>query len=47
VLDPATPLPLAMSLLHQLRAADLRRVAAARRLAPALVAAARRRAGGA
>lgn len=45
VLDPTTPLPLAMSLLHRLRAADLRRVATATRLAPALVAAARRRTG--
>jgi len=45
VLDPATPLPLAMSLLHRLRAPELRRVAAGRRLAPALVAAARRRTG--
>ncbi len=47
VLDPATPLPLAMSLLHRLRAPDLRRVAAGRRLAPALIAAARRRRGSA
>lgn len=47
VLDPGTPLPLAMSLLHRLRAPDLRRVAAARRLAPALIAAARRRTGAA
>jgi len=45
VLDPATPLTLAMSLLHRLRPPDLRRVAAARRLSPALVAAARRRVG--
>ena len=45
VLNPSTPLPLAMSELHRLRAPDLRRVAAARRLSPALVAAARRRAG--
>lgn len=45
VLDPATPLPLAMSQLHRLRAPDLRRVAAARRLPSALVAAARRRVG--
>jgi hypothetical protein len=45
VLDPGTPLPLAMSQLHRLRAPDLRRVAAARRLPPALVAAARRRVG--
>ena len=47
VLDPTTPLPQAMSLLHRLRAADLRRVAATRRLAPALLAAARRRTGSA
>ena len=45
VLDPATPLPLAMSQLHRLRVPDLRRVAAARRLPSALVAAARRRVG--
>ena len=45
VLDPGTPLPLAMSLLHRLRGPDLRRVAATRRLAPALIAAARRRTG--
>ena len=45
VLDPATPLPLAMSLLHRLRAPELRLVAAGKRLAPALVAAARRRTG--
>ena len=45
VLDPGTPLPLAMSLLHRLRAPELRRVAAGRRLAPALVTAARRRTG--
>ncbi len=45
VLDPATPLPQAMSLLHRLRVPDLRRVAAARRLAPPLLAAARRRMG--
>jgi hypothetical protein len=43
VLDRRTPLPEAMSLLHQLRPADLRRVAAARHLADALVTAARRR----
>jgi hypothetical protein len=47
VLDPATPLPVAMSLLHRLRAPDLRRVAAAPRLPPALIAAARRRTGAA
>lgn len=47
VLDPATPLPQAMSLLHRLRAPDLRRVATATRLPPALVAAARRRTGAA
>ncbi len=45
VLDPGTPLTLAMSQLHRLRAPDLRRIAAARRLPPALVAAARRRVG--
>ncbi|MBA3547196.1 MAG: hypothetical protein H0T76_11980 [Nannocystis sp.] len=45
VLDPRTPLPLAMSQLHRLRVPDLRRVAAARRLTPALVTAARRRVG--
>lgn len=45
ILDPATPLPLAMSLLRSLRPADLRRVAQARRLPPPLVAAARRRLG--
>ncbi|MCY1012821.1 hypothetical protein OV079_46260 [Nannocystis pusilla] len=45
VLDPATPLPLAMSLLWRLRRADLRRVADARRLPRPLVAAARRRLG--
>lgn len=45
VLDPGTPLSLAMSQLHRLRVPDLRRVAAARRLPPALVAAARRRVG--
>ncbi len=45
VLDPATPLPRAMSLLHRLRVPDLRRVAAARRLAPPLLAAVRRRMG--
>jgi len=43
VFDRRTPLTLAMSLLHQLRPADLRRVAAARHLADALVTAARRR----
>ena len=43
VLDRRTPLTVAMSLLHQLRPADLRRVAAARHLADALVTAARRR----
>ncbi len=47
ILDPTTPLPLAMSLLRGLRPGDLRRVAAARRLPPPLVAAARRRLGGA
>lgn len=47
VLDPRTPLPLAMSLLVRLRPPDLRRVAQARRLPPPLVAAARRRLGGA
>ncbi len=45
VLDPRTPLPLAMSQLHRLRVPDLRRVATARRLTPALVTAARRRVG--
>lgn len=45
VLDPTTPLPLAMSLLWRLRRPDLRRVADARRLARPLVAAARRRLG--
>lgn len=45
VLDPKTPLPLAMSLLCRLRRADLRRVADARRLPAPLVAAARRRLG--
>jgi hypothetical protein len=45
VLDPRTPLPLAMSLLSRLRAPDLRRVVQARRLPPVLVAAARRRLG--
>jgi len=45
VLDPGTPLPLAMSQLHRLRVPDLHRVAAARRLPSALVAAARRRVG--
>lgn len=47
ILDPSTPLPLAMSLLRGLRPGDLRRVAAARRLPQPLVAAARRRLGGA
>lgn len=46
VLDPNTPLTLAMSQLHRLPLPDLRRVAAARRLPSALVAAARRRVGG-
>ncbi|MDC0670830.1 hypothetical protein [Nannocystis radixulma] len=45
VLDPRTPLPLAMSLLWRLRRADLRRVADARRLPRPLVTAARRRLG--
>ncbi|WP_170136036.1 hypothetical protein [Nannocystis exedens] len=45
VLDPATPLPLAMSLLWRLPRSDLRRVADARRLPRPLVAAARRRLG--
>ena len=45
VLDPRTPLPLAMSLLVRLRPPELRRVAQARRLAAPLVAAARRRLG--
>lgn len=45
VLDPRTPLPLAMSLLVRLRPPDLRRVAQARRLPAPLVAAARRRLG--
>ena len=45
VLDPRTPLPLAMSQLHRLRVPDLRRVAAARRLPSALSTAARRRLG--
>lgn len=45
VLDPKTPLPLAMSLLVRLRTPDLRRVIQARRLPPVLVAAARRRLG--
>ncbi|MDC0717272.1 hypothetical protein [Nannocystis bainbridge] len=45
VLDPTTPLPLAMSLLWRLRRPDLRRVADARRLPRPLVAAARRRLG--
>jgi len=43
VLDPRTPLTVAMSLIHRLRPADLRRVAAARHLPDALVTAARRR----
>lgn len=43
VLDRRTPLTVAMSLLYQLRARDLRRVAAARHLDAALVSAARRR----
>ena len=43
VLDRRTPLPEAMSLLHQLRPADLRAVAEARHLADPLVTAARRR----
>lgn len=45
VLDPTTPLPLAMSLLCRLPRPDLRRVADARRLPAPLVAAARRRLG--
>jgi hypothetical protein len=45
VLDPKTPLPVAMSLLSRLRTPDLRRVVQARRLPPVLVAAARRRLG--
>ncbi len=45
VLDPRTPLPLAMGQLHRLRVPDLRRVAAARRLPTALTTAARRRVG--
>ena len=45
VLDPNTPLPLAMSLLCHLRRPDLRRVADARRLPAPLIAAARRRLG--
>ena len=45
VLDPRTPLPLAMSLLWRLRRTDLQRVADARRLPRPLVAAARRRLG--